>query len=552
MKKLRTITLLILSLTLLPCVLCACQPKQPQEPPKPPAPLATVELAQYTLTISQESENDLMQYVYKDFRNVLKEHLNGQLLDFRSDMQPVRELEILIGRTNRPESAEFLSGLRYRDYGYTVINNKIVIAGHTDEGTKAAIQLFQAEILGSTGENGRLVIQSASVFRATYAHDNLLLGSTPVNGMKVVYPVQNQHFEKDYATRIALLLSEASGYYVPVYPDNKITVTDADKLLLVGNTSISRMSLPGNIGVEESYLASNENTVLASGKDALGLYGAIKVLCNSISTCTSDQIALPEDKWRADDGDVLTVMSFNVLVSERSDVRDGRVISMIERYQPDSLGVQEASPNWMETLDAALSAEYDHVGLGRDGDTNGEYTAIFYLKDKFNLLDWGTKWLSDTPDEVSKIPESSLNRTLTYAVLERKSDGKVFVHVNTHLDHTNDTARTKQVKIMLELLKQFKDLPVYVTGDFNCAAGTSPYNEIVNAGFTPSFELAETANRAETYHNYQNLKGDQYIIDFCFVKPSKNMILLHRVCNEKINGNYASDHHPIITQFLLP
>ena len=379
MKKLRTITLLILSLTLLPCVLCACQPKQPQEPPKPPEPLATVELAQYTLTISQESENDLMQYVYKDFRNVLKEHLNGQLLDFRSDMQPVRELEILIGRTNRPESAEFLSGLRYRDYGYTVINNKVVIAGHTDEGTKAAIQLFQAEILDGANENGRFVIQSASVFRATYAHDNLLLGSTPVNGMKVVYPVQNQHFEKDYATRIALLLSEASGYYVPVYSDNKITVTDSDKLLLLGNTSISRMTLPNNIGVEESYLASNENTVLASGKDALGLYGAIKVLYNSISTCTSDQIALPEDKWRADDGDVLTVMSFNVLVSERSDVRDGRVISMIERYQPDSLGVQEASPNWMETLDAALSAEYDHVGLGRDGGTNGEYTAIFSL-----------------------------------------------------------------------------------------------------------------------------------------------------------------------------
>ncbi len=550
MKKIRLITLMILSLIL--CVLCACQPKQPQDPPEDPAPLATADLAQYTLTISQEAENELTQYAYKDFRNALKERLNNQFLDFQNDSQPAQEREILIGRTNRPESEEFLSGLRYNDYGYTVINNKIVIAGHTDESTMAAIQLFQTEILGGADQNGHFVIQSASVFRDTYAHDNLLLGNTPVNGMKVVYPAQNKNFEKDFAIRIARLLSETSGYYIPTCPDNKITVTDTDRLLLVGNTSISRMALPSNLTASESYLASNGNTVLASGKDALGLYGAIKTLSEHISACMSNQIALPEEKWRTDDGDVITVMSFNVLVSERSDIRDARVIEMINRYKPDTLGVQEASPNWIETLNTAFSEQYAYVGLGRDGGSKGEYTAIFYLKDKFNLLDWGTKWLSDTPDEVSKIEESSLNRTVTYAMLQRKSDGKLFVHVNTHLDHTNDKAREKQVKIMIQLLKQFEDLPVFITGDFNCAAGTSPYNVITNAGYTPSSALAETANKGETYHNYQGLKGEQYIIDICFVKPEKNMILTYRVCNEKLNGDYASDHHPIITQFLLP
>ena len=494
--------------------------------------------------------DELMAYVHKDFRNALKERLNVQSLSFQNDGEDAKAFEFLIGRTNRPESEEFLATLRYNDYGYTVINQKIVIAGHTDETTLAAIALFRADVLGGTDEGGLFTIQQPGIYRATYATDNLLVGNLPVNGLKVIYPADNKYFEQIYAEKIALLLSETAGYYVPVYPDNQITVTDTDNLLLVGNTSLSRMPLPADVLTGDCYVGSNGNTVLVSGLGSLGIYGASDTLCDLIETSAGANITLPEMKFRADEDDVITIMSFNVWVGGRSDERNARVINMIERYAPDTFGVQEADHNWINTLNTAFSDRYDYVGIGRDGDTKGEYMAIFYLKDKYELLESGTKWLSDTPDEISKYEGSMCNRIATYAILQRKSDGKVFVHVNTHLDFGEP--QTKQAKVLVGLTKQFGDLPVFITGDFNCEAGTASFKTITAAGFVPSSELAETANTGVTYHDYQDLTDAQYIIDICFVKPEKNMILTYRVCHEKINGDYASDHHPIITQILLP
>ena len=79
----------------------------------------------------------------------------------------------------------------------------------------------------------------------------------------------------------------------------------------------------------------------------------------------------------------------------------------------------------------------------------GEYSAIFYRTDKFDLIESGTKWLSPTPDEpcsyyVYKDPDTGVTyranfpRIMTYAVLERKTDGARFIYVNTHLDHNGN------------------------------------------------------------------------------------------------------------------
>ena len=50
--------------------------------------------------------------------------------------------EILIGKTNRQESVDFVDGLAGNEYGYAVVNNKIVIAGATDELLSLAVSVF--------------------------------------------------------------------------------------------------------------------------------------------------------------------------------------------------------------------------------------------------------------------------------------------------------------------------------------------------------------------------------------------------------------------------
>ena len=66
-------------------------------------------------------------------------------------------------------------------------------------------------------------------------------------------------------------------------------------------------------------------------------------------------------------------------------------------YDVDILGTQEVLHNQLEDLKQRLP-EYGVIGVGReDGKEKGEYSALWYKKDRFNLLDSGYFWLSETP-----------------------------------------------------------------------------------------------------------------------------------------------------------
>ena len=53
-----------------------------------------------------------------------------------------KEVEILLGKTDRAASTDFLKGLKKNDYGYAYDGGKIVIAGHTDTSCVAAVEMF--------------------------------------------------------------------------------------------------------------------------------------------------------------------------------------------------------------------------------------------------------------------------------------------------------------------------------------------------------------------------------------------------------------------------
>ena len=76
------------------------------------------------------------------------------------------------------------------------------------------------------------------------------------------------------------------------------------------------------------------------------------------------------------------------------------------------------------------------MGVGRDdGAEKGEFMAVYYLRDRFELLDSGTFWLSETPDKVSRGWDGACNRTVTWVELKDRKSGKEFFYFNTHLDH---------------------------------------------------------------------------------------------------------------------
>lgn len=215
----------------------------------------------------------------------------------------------------------------------------------------------------------------------------------------------------------------------------------------------------------------------------------------------------------------LKVMSYNVYTSSPDRTRVKKVVGNINSYDPDVIGVQEFNYSWSVVLGmvaADFNKTYEMVGEPRlepsDKSNNNEYSAIFYKKDKFNLIETDTYWLSDTPDKVSKFEGTEYYRIMTYAVLERKSDGARFIHFNTHIA-TDEVSRHKQIEVLLALagtvLEKHGDLPLYFTGDFNMTPGDAGYGMMLDWLLEDTRHMIEPVNTKPTCGNSR--------IDYCFV-----------------------------------
>lgn len=249
------------------------------------------------------------------------------------------------------------------------------------------------------------------------------------------------------------------------------------------------------------------------------------------------------------DKDAMTikVMSFNILCSDLTEDRMQRVIDTIRTESPDVVGLQEGTDLLCRRIIKALGDEYEMLGHGREAKKDGENNNILYRKDAFELIESQTYWLTDTPEVFSKHPESNCYRIFTYQLLRRKSDGQVFLHVNTHFDHVGANARIEQANILTDWIeKTYKNqFPVAITGDFNCAADTVEYQTIIDAGYRVSNTYGESTR---TFHGFNEDWGT--IIDFCFVNELFPVVS-YKVCDAKQDGQWISDHNAIVTELLL-
>ncbi len=248
--------------------------------------------------------------------------------------------------------------------------------------------------------------------------------------------------------------------------------------------------------------------------------------------------------------DVLRIMTFNVRCTNLGPVpafaRHTVVADTIINSNADSFGVQEATPSWMKYLSKTLEDKYDFVGGGRNnGKNSGEYSAIFYLKDKYNLVDSGTFWLSETPETPSKGWDASFKRICTWAVLENKDTGVKYVHFNSHFDHKGEEARLNSVDLILDRISEYADLPVVFTADLNIKEGTSAYTRFVESGI-----LVDTKYSAEdtmdylTFHDLAPSEHDKHIIDYVMIND-KFDAEVYKVVTAGIESKYVSDHFPV-------
>ena len=259
-------------------------------------------------------------------------------------------------------------------------------------------------------------------------------------------------------------------------------------------------------------------------------------------------IGVPETGAMAPAEDTVRVMSYNVRLGEFD--REEIVPQVIADYLPDSVGLQECDGTWFLSMKAYLP-DYKIIGVGRLSGLPliGEATAIMYRADKYKLVDWGTFWLSETPDKVSKGWDAEHNRTCTWAILENLETGEQYAHVNTHLDNKGAEARTKGLDLVLEKVASF-DMPVVLTGDFNFAKGCDLYKQLTAGELDDAATVAETADSGCTYHGYNGtVEGKP--IDFILVNDQVTEVKSYNIMREKYNDRYVSDHYPIFADIVF-
>lgn len=251
------------------------------------------------------------------------------------------------------------------------------------------------------------------------------------------------------------------------------------------------------------------------------------------------------------------VMSFNVRCANDPEGsiknRSKIATAIIEQYAPDSFGVQEANTPWLLRLDAALGDKYERVGEPRDKyGPLSEYSAVYYLKDKFNLLDEGTIWLSETPEvKYTKSFDSACYRIATWAVLENKETGEKYTHINTHLDHVLEETRVGQIKVLIEKFKELeKDGTVVCTGDFNTYTDGGVYAEMCAAADDVGV-TAKNADEGITFHSYGKKEDNgQGPIDFIFTTKGVKTET-YKIIRNTAKDMYPSDHYPVVADILL-
>lgn len=501
-----------------------------------PAPkgISLSSLAEYTVVRSRSADLTQKASVTELKRN-LKEIL-GFELNICGDGEASAASEILVGTTNRPESEAFMNSLRYHDYGYAVVGDKVVIGGHSQEALDSAIVAFCDALTAAVSEKKEILEEGEYLTRGEYPKEDMTIFGLSTKDLTLVYPMA----DKDYAENLAKVISDRSGYLVTAV-SSRATLPAQGNLLIFGVSGIRGLTADEAVHPSDICVKSSENTVLLAG----GEFG-YEQLCNSLlaNVMAGDGGAIPLPVT-ASDGASLRVVSYNVWVSSRTPERIAAVVESIRWMNPDVVGLQEADAKWVADLTAALPS-YGAVGVGRDG-KNDEGAYILYRKDRVSLVKTNTLWLSDTPNVPSKFTESRLNRTCTYAMLKRKTDGKVFVFFNTHLDHTSDVARTGQIGVMLKEMEAFREYPILVTGDFNSTSSSEVYASIRNAGYGDS-RLAALFSKNRDAGTFGS---SNKIIDFCFFTSDFVTPLNYRVFTEKVNGLSPSDHNAVLVDVSL-
>ena len=264
----------------------------------------------------------------------------------------------------------------------------------------------------------------------------------------------------------------------------------------------------------------------------------------------------------------LRVMSFNLRYNNTGDgpnawpLRKAWVAQLIRFHDADVVGVQEALSGMLADLDTLLP-EYSRIGVGRtDGKMSGEYSAILYKRDRLEVLENKTFWLSPTPEAIgSKGWDAALERIATWGRFRDRATGCVYIHLNTHFDHKGEQARQESARLIRERLATIDaaGLPLVMTGDLNSNPTSVGYriltHDTIPGAFAPLVDAMHASREGHydptsSFTGFRAIRPDGNKIDYVLVSPSVE-VQKHGILPDNWDNRFPSDHQPVLATVII-
>lgn len=264
-----------------------------------------------------------------------------------------------------------------------------------------------------------------------------------------------------------------------------------------------------------------------------------------------------EETVQYKEGNLLKVISYNVRCADDGpnrtiSERGPRLEYVVEKRDPDVIGFQEVTPKWRTMLEGYFGDKYDYVYKERS--PGGECTPVFWKRDKFEKMDEGHFWLSETPDQSSIGFGGQHYRVCSWVRLKVKATGAQFLYFNTHFDFTPEQ-HVPSAKLMLNRAKAaggFSKYGVIFTADWNMNPWKQGYNAIVESGDMSdvNYDLENLSDGTCNGYNDGDGSGGS-IIDMCFYSPAKMAPIDYSIIHEEVMGGYVSDHRGIYMEIAI-
>lgn len=279
----------------------------------------------------------------------------------------------------------------------------------------------------------------------------------------------------------------------------------------------------------------------------------------------------------------LLFCTFNIRYPEPSDGayiwenRRDAVCKFIQTRKPDIIGMQEVEKVQAQYILSKVGEEYGLYGIGRESgkdilQVSGDETSntILYKKARFDLVDKGTFWHSDTPDQVA-----AKNKANDYGswhtshplctswlkLADGDNMGRTVWVFNTHYQNNKNMSdvapglRLMESNLHISMIpaiiggpigKTCKDA-VFFSGDFNSSFDTDALQTIRNVpmGYAREDAAKSSFRSTSTDNGYGKASGIIDHIFFC--GPLK--ALTYSLDKRDYGILYISDHYPVLTEF---